>query len=675
MDIIPLITVLIELLVKLTGNKSLGESLQKKWAIYSNLPRLSVGFVGRKSETEKAHRALRSEYSLVSLEGPGGVGKTRLAIQVANECQQASRRHIWNPFRARFGAFVWVSDESQNLTFGGLLDAIALTLQETSLPQLPLEQKQHQVLQAMQKKSCLLVVDNFETVSDKEQIRQFLKNLPNKCKVLITSRERENFAEIVSLRIGELTLDEGLNLIRSEARRAGLSSLLEKSDDDLEALLQVTTGYPLAIKWALGQIKQEGQGLDEVTRALQTGHANIFQRMFDRSWGLLSSDARTLLVVLPLFQAPATLSALRAVSGLGDSTSTTLGTLVRMALVDASEQDLRNRRYTIHPLANAYLLNLPEHTQIKSVAIERMAEYFVELLDDYRDWRNEEVNYSVLEPDAANIYQTMNLCLDQAQYQAAYKILRLSVRYLFLQGSWDMLLAVTSRIVSAAQDVSDGVVAGHVLTWPITSIHRHRQQLDLALSTIAQAVDLLEKNKAIIQEEKILLDAWRQRGRALHEMGKRDDARIYLTKAYERYLELPGNEWNQLMLLLNLAELEIAQNRTEQADVWTQKAEILIGQFKDDERFATLALLKGQICLARMEYGVALGHFNRSLDIANHLKRQDSIADSYYWLAQAELATGDKKKARKDFFKAQAIYSTVGIQKRVQEIETLVANI
>lgn len=668
MDIIALITAVIELIVKLTGNKALGESLRKKWAVFNNLPHRPTIFVGRAAEKQKIHRALRGRYPIISLEGPGGIGKSRLALQIANECYRASCLRFLSPFRAHFGAFIWVSDENQSLTLGGLLDAIALTLEEIALLQLPVEQKRHQIRLAMQKKPCLLMVDNFETIEEKGQIQQFLKEMPAKNKAILTSRERENFAEIVSLRVGELSQAESLELIRQEAQRAELDSLHNQTDETLEAFLQITSRYPLAIKWAVGQIKQEGLGLDDVAKALQTGHADIFQRMFERSWGLLSENERSLLTVFPLFPAPANLAALQTVSSLGESTSPALGTLVRMALVDASEQDLRNRRYAIHPLTRAYLISIPEYTTAKPTATQRMAQHFTSILEKYQDWRTEGTDYSHLEPDVANLYQSMNLCLDEGQYLTAYDLLGLSARYLFLQSSWDMLLAVTLRIVAAAEDSSNEIVKGHVLAWPITSIYRHRKQPELALKTIAQAVELLEKHREALEKEKFLVDAWRQQGRVLHEMGKWDEAKVYLTKAYERYRELPNNEWNQLMLSLNLTELEVAQNHIEQADGWAQKAEALIKQFKDNERVATLELLKGQICLAKTEHQAASEHFNRSLEIANHLKRQDSIADSHYWLAQAELAANEKKKAKNDLLKAQAIYESMEIHERVHEI-------
>jgi tetratricopeptide (TPR) repeat protein len=677
MDIISLITAVIELIVKITGNKAIGESLRKKWAVFSNLPRRMADFVGRDPEKQKVHRALRGKYPIVSLEGPGGVGKSRLALQVADECYHASRWRLWPPNRARFGAFVWASDENQSLTLSSLLDTLALTLDETSLFQQPLEQKRHQVQQAIQKRPCLLVVDNFETLGEKESIQQFLKEMPSRSKVIITSRERENFAELVSIPVGELTRAEGLELIRSEARRVNLESLISLPNQSLEAFLDVTSCYPLAIKWAIGQIKQEGLGLDGVIKALQSGKADIFQRMFDRSWGLLTEDAHRLLVIFPLFSAPASLSALQAISSLGEVTSSALGQLVHMALVEASEQDLQNRRYHIHSLARAYIQKRDEFAESKNVTVQRMNDYYTRLLESYQDWRKKEVDYSLLEPEIPNLYQAMNYSLEKGQYKDAYKLFGMSTRYLFMQGSWDELFKVAQHIVDAAEKADDAPIWGHVLTWPISSIYRHRGQLNLALESIITAVEILEEHKSILPKEKHLIDAWRHRGRILHEMNQYPEAGVWLNKAYARYVEIDA-KWDQLLLSINLAELDVAQNHLDEAERWCQIAKILSKGFTDQEREANIELILGQINLARSNFATekdrdheyclstALTHFEEALQIMLSLKRPDGIADASYWLAQVALIQGDKKKARKNLSDALEIYQQHGIHEKVQ---------
>lgn len=701
MDIlIPLITAIIELIIKLTGNKSFGNTYRKKWGILNNLPpRRTAGFVGRNEDKQKVHGSLRGEYSTISLEGPGGVGKSRLAIQVAYECYLASRWRLWPVGVAHFGVFIWASDESGTLTLNSLLDTIALTLETTNLLQLPLNEKTHQIKQQMGKKSCLLVVDNFETIVEKKEVQRFLNELPIQCKILITSREHEKFPDIVPIRVGGLSRVEGLGLIRSEARRLDLNALLAKSDNAFDELLEITSGYPLAIKWAIGQIKQAGQPLKGVIDDLRSGHADIFKRVFERSWDLLAKnkkdqkepglpDARQLLIVFPLFASPATLQALDEVSGLGKQTTYALGQLVNMSLVETSEDDIDNRRYHIHPLTRADILNRKEFVAGKKAAVQRMTTYYTKFLEPYRDWQKMDIDYSNLEPEVPNLYQAMNLTIENGEYMQAYTLLKRSTWYLFLLGSWDNLLDISQRILDATQKAGDELSRGRIQAWPISAVYRHRGQLELALEKTTEAITLLEKNKVFLAEEGQLIDAWRQHGRVLHEMKRYVEAGEWLTKAYNRYAELEKEKWGQLVLAINLAELEVAQDHLDEATQWCQVAETLRKLFAtDQERQANIKIIKGQIHLARAKspaekedthqghLSAAYAHFDQALQIMSKLKRLDGVADTSFWLGQVGLEFGNKKMARRNLSKAFEIYQQMGIHEKMVFVEKQLENL
>jgi len=77
----------------------------------------------------------------------------------------------------------------------------------------------------------------------------------------------------------------------AEGKRLGLGSW-SKPKTKCFASYQATGGAPLAIKWAVGQIKQKGQSLDSVLTALHEARGNIFEQVFARFLGLLSADAR-----------------------------------------------------------------------------------------------------------------------------------------------------------------------------------------------------------------------------------------------------------------------------------------------------------------------------------------------------------------------------------------------
>ncbi|MEK7726835.1 MAG: hypothetical protein AAB354_00410, partial [candidate division KSB1 bacterium] len=222
-----------------------------------NLPH-RADFVGREKEKRHVHEALRSRSYLVAIDGIGGIGKTSLAREVAQECLGASQKALAQDNSARndtplnppsrgdfslrhqlsgdspkhppiegtprinspleggqggvggatlthdtlqtFAAFIWTSAKDHELTLNDVLDTIAFTLDYSHLAQLPLEEKRHQVTKRLQEKSCLLVVDNFETITD-QGLYDFLQALPEPSKCLVTSRTQSlKQARAISIR-------------------------------------------------------------------------------------------------------------------------------------------------------------------------------------------------------------------------------------------------------------------------------------------------------------------------------------------------------------------------------------------------------------------------------------------------------------------------------------------
>lgn len=114
----------------------------------------------------------------------GGMGKTRLAREVATQCLQ-----IGND-APDFDAVVWVSDKDWlgTTTLNTVLDEIARTLDYPGFTSLELEEKRREVEQLLRRQRVLLVVDNFETIND-IILLMWLLRLPEPNKTLITTRE------------------------------------------------------------------------------------------------------------------------------------------------------------------------------------------------------------------------------------------------------------------------------------------------------------------------------------------------------------------------------------------------------------------------------------------------------------------------------------------------------
>jgi len=403
--------------------------------IPSNLPPRG-DFIGREKEKAQVREALSSRWPLTCIDGIGGIGKTALALEVAGECLRASKGEISADGIPTFDGFIWTTAKDRELALNDVLDAIARTLDYPGIAQQPLEEKRESVRKLLQSKRYLLIVDNFETVTD-NAVQDFLLRLPEPSKVLITSREQKlRQAWAVSLK--GLEQGEALTLIRSEGRRLGLASVEKAEERVLLHLYQATGGAPLAIKWAVGQIKQKGQSLDTVLAALHEARGDIFEEVFARSWSLLSEDARRILMVMPIFASSASRAAIEAASDVHHfALDDGLGQLVEMWLVEATDElDAAKRRYSVHPLTRAYAgAKLEEGKHWQREARLRVVEYFIHYAQGKggeQDWEN----YPLLVPELENITAIFEWCYATNNWQAVTRFQEALFYFLYYRGYW-----------------------------------------------------------------------------------------------------------------------------------------------------------------------------------------------------------------------------------------------
>jgi tetratricopeptide (TPR) repeat protein len=437
-------------------------------------------FVGREAEKARVHEALRSRYPLTSIDGIGGIGKTVLALEVAHECLHTSMGKGTAEGIATFDGFIWTTAKDRDLTLNALLDAVARTLDYPGIAQQPVEEKRDAARKLLQGKQYLLIVDNFETITD-EGVRDFLLKLPESSKALITTREQK-LRQVWAISLKGLAELEALALIRTAGKRLGLMALERGDDGTLLHLYEATGGAPLAIKWAVGQIKQRGQSLNTVLAALHEARGSVFDNIFTRSWGLLSTDARQVLIVMSLFVTSASRTGIEAASDVHHfALDEALGQLVEMSLVDATDElDLALRRYSIHPLTRAFA-TAKLQGEAETRAFERILAYYQRFVTpakklqvdvpywDYllfdREW-GQRLN---LEWD--NLHSVIRRALDEGRDAAALGLFLPIVHFLNVWGRWDDRLRLSREMCQAGNRLGDPSEAwlwidaiGHILS-------------------------------------------------------------------------------------------------------------------------------------------------------------------------------------------------------------------
>jgi predicted ATPase/DNA-binding SARP family transcriptional activator/Tfp pilus assembly protein PilF len=218
----------------------------------NTLPLYLTGFFGREQELQLALEKLktdRQEVRLLSITGPGGVGKTRLAVEVAHLLRQAYPEQI---------AFVPLAELSHK---GQLVEAIIAVLKGPPDTSLPVEER---LKLALSNRKLLLVLDNFEQMEEDCALflRRLLEQHPN-LRLLVTSRRRLNLEieheiPLKPLHVPEQPLDQDrllefaaiqTFLERAQRKRPDFT-LTERNAEAVRQLCQHLDGLPLAIELA-----------------------------------------------------------------------------------------------------------------------------------------------------------------------------------------------------------------------------------------------------------------------------------------------------------------------------------------------------------------------------------------------------------------------------------------
>jgi len=207
------------------------------------LPPQLTRFFGRQTEIVRVIETLcRPETHLLTLTGPGGSGKTRLAIAIAEGLAGAGPRVT--PFEAVL--FVPLADLLAADRLGSVI-AERLSVPETTAPD-PLDQ----AVAGLQGQSWLLILDNFEHLAAEGAllVRQLLERVPT-LTCLVTSRQRLELGIEREFPIPPLPVSEAIPLFvdRAQAVRPEFQ-LTEANRDAVAQLCEQLDGLPLALELA-----------------------------------------------------------------------------------------------------------------------------------------------------------------------------------------------------------------------------------------------------------------------------------------------------------------------------------------------------------------------------------------------------------------------------------------
>jgi predicted ATPase len=359
------------------------ESTEPK-AIPNNLPRAKTSFIGRDPELIEVGQMLhQSEVRLITLLGPGGMGKTRLALQLASG-------QLQEQLFADGIYFVALEALTEPLE-------IPLTLAHT----LHLQAKDDPfaaVKTGIGNKRMLLVLDNFEHLTEGALLVSELLEACPKLSLIVTSRERLNLEEEFVLMLqglpvpheaslAEAEYNDAIKLFVQRAKRARLEfALTPESLPHVLSICKFVEGSPLGIELAavwlrslpIADIARE---ISKIMDSLETPSRNLVERhqslrvVFEHSWKLLKPKEQQTLARLTVFIDGFTREAAGQVA---DATIPLLTSLVDKSLLRVSLEG----RYDFHPLLYQYAgEKLEQFPEDKEQSRAKHAHYFLSLIE------------------------------------------------------------------------------------------------------------------------------------------------------------------------------------------------------------------------------------------------------------------------------------------------------
>ena len=421
--------------------------------VYENLPAPTYSqFVMREQAFAEVSDGLGKRSAAVLIVGMGGNGKTSLAREVAAHCLREDGE------TQRFDAVVWVSDKDRPGTtnLSVVLDEVARTLDYPGFTQYEYDEKRREVEQLLRRQRVLLVVDNFETITD-GALLTWLLNLPEPSKALVTTREyrREFRRSSWPVELRGMSEAEIRTLIDQRLRQLRIEKLVG-SLEQLEPLITATGGNPKAIEITLGLVKHERRPLRQVVDDLYAARGDLFDDLFARAWALLDEAARRVLLVATFFPTSASGDALRASADVqGFAFDRAIERLGDMALLDVQQADLSSPpRYALHPLVRAFAgARLTEQRGFEEGARERWVGWYVQLVGRVGYCWNDISRLALLDPEQGTVDAVLQWIAQRQRYRDLLALAQGVSYYHYVRGFWDRKLKLESLRVEAAHQL------------------------------------------------------------------------------------------------------------------------------------------------------------------------------------------------------------------------------
>jgi predicted ATPase/DNA-binding SARP family transcriptional activator len=636
-----------------------------------NLPLSPTPFIGREEELEELAELLADpDRRLLSLVGPGGIGKTRLALQAAQEQVGAFPDGVY------FVSLAAVS--SVEFLLPTLANALNFSFQGRQDPQ-------EQLLNYLREKELLLVLDNLEHLLEStEFLAQVLWRAPGVA-LLVTSRERLNLQEEWVYEVGGLRYPRdgaaedvdacsAVALFQQSARRVRQDfALVGPELSHVVRICRLVEGMPLAIELAAAgtavcALRDIAQDIEHNLDALSTSMRNVPARhrsvraTFEHSWNLLDERERQAFARLSVFQGGFERQAAQQVA---QASLAVLTTLIHKSLLRCDVTG----RYQLHQLLRQFAAEkLAELSPQTETTLHRHADYYATFLqrreEALKGGRQREALQEI-EVEIDNVRALWQWGMAQLKNERnetqALAVLQQAAKSLYLfyvmQDLYQEGKEAFDRAVFALDDAatgSKGLLLGRLLAY--------QGKCCEFIEHSDNAPQLYEQSLKIFRR----LEAWRETALPLrglgfmaHIKGEYALAERYFQDSLAIYSQME-DAWGIASVFNNLCLVARRRGAFSQAKQHAQQALLIRREIGDQVGTAAALTNLGLVHCDLGEYAEAKKVLLEGLELCRQLDRKIGIANTLTALCQAAFRLGEVEAAQQFGRQSLAVYREIG---------------